>query len=387
MLCADPETTEKADRPTAPAVSVIIPVHNGAAMLDRCLSALSRSRGVAWECIVVDDGSSDASATVAEQWGARVAQTGRAACGPGQARNLGAQLARASLLCFIDADVMVRWDTLAQFVALFEADSELEAAFGSYDTQPAEKDLFSQYRNLLHHFVHQTSREEACTFWAGCGAIRRATFLATGGFDPRYTRPSVEDIDLGFRLRASGARIRLAKHIQVTHLKRWTLLGIVKTDIRDRALPWSALIQRTNFLPDDLNLSTASRASAISVYCFLGLVALGCWNTIGWLAALVPVALLLTVNRGLYGFFLRQRGVWFLVRSIPLHWLYYAYSALAFGYATLFRTPTRGLGVVIASHSPPAPGAVPQVSRQSAAYLARSVRPSAAPRDPESAAR
>jgi GT2 family glycosyltransferase len=243
---------------------------------------------------------------------------------------VGAQLAGAPLLCFLDADVIARPDTLADFVALFRADPDLAAAFGSYDTEPGAPDLLSQYRNLLHHFVHQTGREAASTFWAGCGAIRREVFLASGGFDPAYHRPSIEDIELGYRLWGSGARIRLAKHIQVTHLKRWTLWGIIKTDIRDRALPWTKLIHHTGHLPNDLNLDTGSRASAIGVCLLTGLMGLGLWRPVAWLATPVPVAVLLGFNHRLYRFFLRERGLWFLLRALPVHWLYYAYSTLAF---------------------------------------------------------
>jgi GT2 family glycosyltransferase len=319
----------------SPWISVIVPVYNGASMLVRCLEALARTRDVDWECIVVDDGSTDDSAAAARERGARVLRTDRPRSGPGRARNLGALVASAPLLCFIDADVLVRPDTLARFSALFEADPDLAAAFGSYDDQPAEPDLLSQYRNLLHHFVHQTGRETASTFWSGCGAIRRDVFLALGGFDEAYTRPSIEDIELGYRVRASGGRIRLAKQIQVTHLKRWTLGGILQTDIRDRALPWTALIRRTHHLPDDLNLAAPSRASAVSVYALLTLLALGKRRPLAWLAIPAPLALLLACNRELYGFFLRRRGARFALQAMALHWSYYAYSALAFAYGML----------------------------------------------------
>jgi glycosyltransferase involved in cell wall biosynthesis len=307
------------------AISVVVPVHNGAATLRRCLEALGRTRGPSWECIVVDDGCDDNSAEIARACGARVVRTGDAPAGPARARNLGAAAAAAPLVCFVDADVLVRPETLAQFVALFEAEPDLTAAFGSYDAQPASPELLSQYRNLLHHFVHQTGRESASTFWAGCGVVRRAAFEAAGGFDPTYTRPSIEDIELGTRLRAAGARIALAKHIQVTHLKRWSLWDIIRTDLRDRAVPWSRLIARTRHLPDDLNLSWSSRVSAVTVYALLGALALRRWPAVPPL-----VGLLMACNARLYLFFLQVRGPWFLVRVLPVHWLYYAYSALAF---------------------------------------------------------
>ena len=314
-----------------PSVSVIIPVHNGAGLLDRCLEALKLTRDVAWECIVVDDGSTDGTSDRARAAGATVIGSGRPRSGPGNARNLGAQVARAPLLCFVDADVLVQPDTLGQFVRLFEDEPELTAAFGSYDAQPDDQGTLSQYRNLLHHFVHQTSQEDASTFWAGCGAIRRAAFLRMGGFDAKtYARPSIEDIELGYRLRAANGRIRLAKHIQVKHLKRWTLWGIVKTDVRDRALPWTDLIARTGQLPNDLNLNTASRASAVSVYVLMGLLTLGTVRPLAWVAALLPIVMLLTCNRGLYAFFVRQRGVGFLLPALLMHWLYFGYSSVAF---------------------------------------------------------
>jgi hypothetical protein len=231
--------------------------------------------------------------------------------------------------------VVVSPTTLRDFATLFATEPQVVAAFGSYDAEPDARDVLSQYRNLLHHFVHQTGQPAASTFWAGCGAIRRDAFLEVGGFDAAYTRPSIEDIELGYRLRAAGGQIRLAKSIQVKHLKRWTFWGILKTDIRDRALPWTALIARTGTLPNDLNLQAASRASALSVYLLVTLLGLGYRFRLAWPAALVPLLALFTLNSDLYGFFLARRGPWFLLRVLPMHWLYYFYSTLAFGAGSL----------------------------------------------------
>ena len=122
--------------------------------------------------------------------------------------------------------------------------------------------MISQYRNLLHHFVHQNGNREASTFWAGCGAIRRSVFEKIGGFDEkRFRRPSIEDIELGYRLRQSGYRILLDKRLQGTHLKGWNLYSLIRTDISCRAMPWSRLILETKKLPDDLNLKLGQRVS------------------------------------------------------------------------------------------------------------------------------
>jgi len=213
--------------------------------------------------------------------------------------------------------------------------------FGSYDAAPEAPGLVSQYRNLLHHFVHQSARRDASTFWAGCGAIRRDVFLAHGGFDTRYHRPSIEDIELGYRLRASGARIQLAPEIQVTHLKRWTFWGMVVGDVRDRALPWTELIVRSGRLPNDLNLDRRSRLSALCVATLAGLLALGGRWRPAWGATPLPLLALLACNYRLYRFLLRERGASFLVRALPLHWLYYAYSAISFAAASLWHRRRR----------------------------------------------
>ena len=121
-------------------------------------------------------------------------------------------------------------------------DPGLAAAIGSYDDAPGETNFLSQYKNLLHHYVHQTGNPEASTFWGACGAIRREVFLTMGGFNEEYSRPCIEDIELGYRLKRAGFTIRLEKELQIKHLKRWDIVSLVKTDFFSRALPWTALI-------------------------------------------------------------------------------------------------------------------------------------------------
>lgn len=242
-------------------VSVIIPVYNGGEQLQRCLSALTQTLYKSWECIVVDDGSTDDSVAVAQRFGATVINSSQQPQGgPAHARNSGAQVANGDVLFFIDADVLVQPGTMGHAVATMLSDPELVACFGSYDDAPTQSNFFSQYRNLLHHFVHQTSSVDAGTFWSGCGMIRRDVFLEMEGFDTEaYPRPSIEDIDLGYRLRAHGYAIRLEKLLLVRHMKRWNLKNMIITDIRDRALPWTRLIVQGGELPNDLNLQTEQR--------------------------------------------------------------------------------------------------------------------------------
>ncbi len=252
-----------------PTITVIIPVYNSASMLRSCLEHLSQSTYRKLQCVVVDDGSTDSSEAVAREFGATVLRTpGRS--GPARARNLGAKAATGEILFFLDSDVCVYADTVDRVAAHF-ADPKLDAVIGCYDEAPGCKDFLSQYRNLMHCFVHQNGSAAASTFWSGCGAIRRAVFLQYGGFDESYKRPAVEDIELGYRLARDRRKVVLDKNIEVKHLKQWTFWGLVKTDIFDRGIPWTELILRERFLPNDLNVQVSQRISVALIFVTFGM--------------------------------------------------------------------------------------------------------------------
>jgi len=365
-------------------ISVIVPVRNDPDHLRSCLDSLAPSRGVDHEVIVVDDASTDGTSDVAAEKGARLLHLERRS-GPAAARNRGAEAARGAHLLFVDADVCVHPETVGQVAAAFAADPTIDALFGSYDVRPGAGNFLSQYKNLFHHFVHQEGSSEASTFWSGCGAVKRSVFLEMGGFDTSYGRPCIEDIELGARLRRDGRRIVLRREIQASHLKRWTLPGIVKSDVWDRGVPWTELILRDRNLPDDLNLKLSQRLSAVLAYALLAMLAAGAWRrpallllplltilgivaldtwsargkapavagllaavlgaagvgaAVVWfeawgLAALAMLLAIVAINRRFYAFFARERGPVFAALVLPLHLLYYLYSgvALALGVA------------------------------------------------------
>jgi GT2 family glycosyltransferase len=319
-------------------LSVIVPVHNGGEDLRRCLKGLAQSSRPADEIIVVDDGSTDGSAALAAAAGARIVTISSGPRGPAFARNRGVEAASGNLLVFIDADVVVHADTLARIEKVLAENPDVGAVFGSYDDNPPVRTAASLYKNLLHHHVHQHSHPDAGTFWAGCGAVRRSAFAAVGGFDERYRRPSIEDIDLGVRLRGTGQRILLCADIQATHLKHWTLASLLRADIFARAIPWTRLILRQGKLPADMNLNWRSRFSALLAWgVFWGVLAtpmLGllapAWSIVPALSGLLAAVLLVGLNADLLAFFRRRGGPVFAIQAAGLHTLYLLYSSLVF---------------------------------------------------------
>lgn len=317
-------------------ISIIVPVYNGGEPFHQCLQSLQALNPPPMEVIVVADGDTDGSWQLAEEFGSHVIRLPTTSGGPARPRNIGALQAKGEYLFFVDADVCVFPDTLRKVAETFHRFPGLTALIGSYDDAPAAKNFLSQYKNLIHHYVHQQAQQNASTFWGACGVIRRKTFLEVGGFDENYRRPSIEDIELGYRLKKIGHEIHLSKDITVKHLKRWGIVSMLKADFFYRAIPWTELILRDRMFVNDLNIRHSERLCVALAYGLLGALFGGLWwYPLFGVTSLLMVALLI-INAPLYAFFLKKRGLFFALKSIPWHWLYYLYSGLAFAIG-LFR--------------------------------------------------
>jgi len=279
-------------------VSAVVPATNRPSTLERCRAALGTGESVPEEILVVEEpGDVNAAA----------------------ARNLGARQAAGSVLLFVDADVEVCADAVARIRSRFEADPGLTALFGSYDDSPSAPGVVSAFRNLLHHHVHQSAPGPATTFWTGLGAVRRSDFEAVGGFDESVAM--MEDIDLGMRLTASGARIELDPSVQGTHLKSWSLWEMVRTDFRDRGVPWVMLLLRHRGSATALNLGWRHRLSAVAA--LSGAIACTRRRPVPALASGVA---LVALNRPFYRLLLRRRGPVEAGAGVVLHALHHLAS-------------------------------------------------------------
>jgi GT2 family glycosyltransferase len=300
-----------------PALEAVIPARDAEGFLEPCLRGLAAAGVPPERVVVVDDASSDGTATRAAAFGARVIRRPTRG-GSATARNAGAAASEAEVILFVDADVVVHTDILPRIRAGLE-NPAIAAVFGSYDQAPPAPGLVSRYRNLLHHFIHQRAEREAATFWTGCGAVRRGAFDSVGGFvtDPRLA--PVEDIDLGIRLRAAGWRIRLDPQLLCTHLKSWSLLNMVQTDLFHRALPWARMLLTHRTFPADLNLGHGQRvAVALSGIALVALLLAPVWPAALWI--LVAACLgVLVANRSWFAFLARTRGWAFAIAAFPVH--------------------------------------------------------------------
>jgi cellulose synthase/poly-beta-1,6-N-acetylglucosamine synthase-like glycosyltransferase len=278
-------------------ISVVVPATNDPPTLERCLTALHAGDEPLDQLVVVDD-SSDTSVSCA--------------------RNIGVARTTGDVLVFVDADVAVHPDALARIRRLLDQRPELTAVFGSYDDAPTDPSLVSRFRNLLHHHIHHEGAGRAETFWAGIGAVRRTAFEDVGGFDERFERPSIEDVELGMRLVRAGHEILLDPSIQGTHLKRWTLPEMVRSDFRDRGVPWVELLMRSRSPASTLNLGWRHRLSAAAAVA----VAAAPLTRSRRLAAGATLALV-TLNWRFYRLLFRVGGARQAAVGIPLHLIHH----------------------------------------------------------------
>lgn len=321
-------------------LTVVVPAHQAEATLGDCLAALLSAGFAPDEVVVVDDGSRDRTGAIARAHGVRVLRHDTARR-PAEARNAGVRAAgEADPVIFVDADVAVHPDVRERIVRRFEAEPDLDALFGSYDTRPPAPAVVSRYRNLLHHFVHRRAHPDAETFWTGLGAVRRARFEALGGFDPAWDY--LEDVEFGLRLRAAGGRIRLDPAIQGTHLKAWTLRSMLRTDLWGRAIPWTRLLRARAARTGRLNTAREHQLAALSVALFaLCALATPIWPQAG-LGAVLAAVLFWGANAQFFGFLSRLHGPLFALRAAPYHAAHYGAALAGYLWVRFAERPPRG---------------------------------------------
>jgi glycosyltransferase involved in cell wall biosynthesis len=342
------------------ATTVIVPFHRDVSMLRRVLEPF-RHRALSTELLVAADGAIEEWQPLAREFGATHVSW-PVACGPAVARNRAASVARGDILLFVDADVVTEPGAVERVERFFQAHPEAVGVFGAYDDAPEAPGFISQYRNLQHRYVHVSGRGNARTFWAGLGAVRTEAFRAVGGYDERFRRPSVEDIDLGYRLTGAGGRIVIDPGLSGKHLKRWTWRSSVVSDVRDRGVPWTQLIQRYG-MSEHLNLSWGLRASVVCAYLTLVLGLAGLWAAWAWWLLPVPLVLLLVLNRHYYLHFLRLRGPLFVPGVVAAHFVHHLCNGVSYVAGRTLHALQRRYGVTTAWTLPKDPAAPVPIRR------------------------
>ncbi|HXJ35644.1 MAG TPA: glycosyltransferase family 2 protein [Candidatus Eisenbacteria bacterium] len=257
---------------TAPKVSVVIPVYNAETTLTECLTRLYESRFQDFEAIVVDDGSTDQSSTIAGTFPVRIVPTaGRV--GPAAARNLGARMATGEVLFFIDSDVMVRPETLPLLAESFEA-GDVDGLCGVQAAQMRYTNLASQYKNLWMRWTYLRQTGDVPLFYTTAAAIRREAFLRVGGFDQGYATPNVEDTAFGQKLARLGVRVRVHPDLEVEHVKQYNLWSMLRTDFMRSVSLTRLKLRHPSDLAQNNTSVPSSYVASVPLACLTLLIAL-----------------------------------------------------------------------------------------------------------------
>jgi glycosyltransferase involved in cell wall biosynthesis len=204
----------------APKISVVIPALNEEAELGECLESLAGQSFQDFEVILVDNGSTDATARIALDFGCRVLYEPRR--GVSFARQRGFEAARAEIIASTDADTVVSSDWLRLIYRAFQEEPGLVGVYGRVllkkGSSPSR--YFNQLIPLTDPFLTSFLEvSHSLSFPHFCGAnfaVRKGSFEQVGGFkakDGRFYRVS-EDVQLGLKLRKVG-EVRFLKDLVV----------------------------------------------------------------------------------------------------------------------------------------------------------------------------
>jgi len=207
-------------------VSVIIPAYNAQATLPGCIEACLNQTHLDREVIVVDDGSNDETARIAQRYPVHCVRQENQ--GPAAARNLGAREAHGMVLAFTDADCVPEPDWIERLVKAFKDD--VAAVGGTYGIANPE----SRLARMIHAEIvirHARLGEYVDFLGSFNVAYKRDAFERVGGFDPVFRMASAEDNDLAYRLQDAGYRLRFAADARVAHYHPTRLLPYLRTQL------------------------------------------------------------------------------------------------------------------------------------------------------------
>ncbi len=216
-------------RPAQPTVSIVIPVYNNWAYTAACLHSLLEIKGrYSFEVIVVDDLSSDETASKLEQIGGLTNLRNKRNLGFVGSCNHGAQHARGEYLVMLNNDTQVTEGWLDELIDTFEREPEAglvgsRLVYPDGSLQESGGIIFNdgsgwnygrgqQAENPKYNFLRES---DYCS--GACIILKTAYFHKLGAFDERYAPAYYEDTDLAFRVRESGLKVFVQPLSTVIH--------------------------------------------------------------------------------------------------------------------------------------------------------------------------
>jgi glycosyltransferase involved in cell wall biosynthesis len=211
-----------------PMISVVVCSYNGSRTLRGCLEGVRRLDYPAFEVIVVDDGSTDSTAALADEFGVRPIRIPNG--GLSNARNVGWRAARGEIVAYLDDDASPDAQWLRYLANIFEAadyggGGGPNIAFG--DDGLVAQCVDHAPGNPTQVLITDSEAEHL----PGCNmAFRKSCLSAVGGFDAQF-RIAGDDVDLCWRLQERGWKLGFHPAAMVWHHRRGTVRGYWKQQV------------------------------------------------------------------------------------------------------------------------------------------------------------
>jgi glycosyltransferase involved in cell wall biosynthesis len=209
-----------------PKISVVVCAYNAAATMRDCLESLTKLSYPNYEAIIVDDGSTDGTGAIADEYPQFkvIHQPNRGLSG---ARNVGLQAATGEIVAYADSDAMPDPDWLTYLALKFKAGDM--AGIGGPNLPPPEHDWVANCVAAAPGSpTHILLDDETAEHIPGCNmAFRKDALDEVEGFDTRYTAAG-DDVDICWRLQERGYRIGFSPAAMVWHHRRKTVRSYLK---------------------------------------------------------------------------------------------------------------------------------------------------------------
>lgn len=261
-------------------ISVIVPAYNAESSIGDCLTALTKQTVPQsdYEIVVVDDGSTDKTSDIAQQF--QVTYIREENQGPAMARNVGAQVAKGTIILFTDSDCIPQPDWIEKMLVPFKNDPEVVGVKGVYLTK--QKQLAARFAQAeFEERYARLKKYQYIDFVDSYSAgFKREIFLSVGGFDPRFAVANNEDVELSYKLAQQGYKMKFQPEAKVYHLHADTFSSYLYVKLT-RAY-WRMLAYRRHPRKMAQDSYTPQTLKLQILLAFICLVTLVVWLTQEW---------------------------------------------------------------------------------------------------------
>ena len=303
-------------------LSIIIPTHNSQNTINNLLLSIHTSQFNNFadvEVIVVDDGSKDKTRDLVRKLLEKLKYTLilyflRNNLGPAKARNYGVKKAKGKYILFLDSDVDLAKSTL-RYAYQLAKDEKVKAFTGIWHYQQKTDKFFPNFkamRDWVYWFIEREKYARYYLFSTRIAGIEKRLFQTIGGFDETFPEPTVEDIELTYRIEKQ-AKIRFSPELIVYH--EFEDFWPIAAKYFKRSRDWILLYQkRLRFDPVATSKKEAFKATLAAMFVFF--LILGSANRLFFYITLLIALQFTNLEWYFWSFVYKQKGSLFLMKSI-----------------------------------------------------------------------